>query len=294
MTGAFDGLEFASRKVPVGERKIRMAKILEDPSEAALVRAIEENLFEGFATIASYMPQASWREGREALTFRSGIPFPLFNGVFRAQLGGAGTKAKIEEIMAEFKEGGVPMRWWTGPATAPAGLGEELEGAGLQHSAEMPGMAVDLEELTESPSPPGLTIERVTDTQSLKTYCEVLVKGFGMPDIVGATFLDLFSRTGLGGELPWRLYLGRLQGEPVATSACALVSGVAGIYNVSTLGEARRGRIGATMTLAPLMEARALGYRAAILHSSEMGVNVYRGLGFREYCRVSHYVWVPG
>ena len=291
---AFDGLEFASRRVPVIERKIRMAKILEDPSEAALVRAIEENLFEGFATIASYMPQASWREGREALTFRSGIPFPLFNGVFRAQLGGADTKAKIDEIMAEFKEGGVPMIWWTGPATGPAGLGEELEGAGLQHSAEMPGMAVDLEELTESRSPPGLTIERVTDTQSLKAYCEVLVKGFGMPDIVGATFLDVFSRTGLGRELPWRLYLGRLEGEPVATSACALVSGVAGIYNVSTLGEARRGGIGATMTLAPLMEARAQGYRAAILHSSEMGVSVYRGLGFREYCRVSQYVWVPG
>jgi len=270
-----------------------MAKILEELSEAALVRAIEENLFEGFATIASYMPQASWREGREALTFRSGIPFPLFNGVFRAQLGGADTKAKIEEIMAEFKEGGVPMIWWTGPATAPAGLGEELEGAGLQHSAEMPGMAVDLEELTEFPSPPGLTIERVTD-KSLKAYCEVLVKGFGMPDIVGATFLDVFSRTDLGGELPWRLYLGRLEGEPVATSACALVAGVAGIYNVSTVGEARRGGIGATMTLAPLIEARALGYRAAILHSSEMGVNVYRGLGFREYCRVSHYVWVPG
>src|SRR3990172_11140046 len=83
LTWAFDGLEFASRRVPVGERKIRMAKILEELSEAALVRAIEENLFEGFATIASYMPQASWREGREALTFPRVIPLPPFHLLFK-------------------------------------------------------------------------------------------------------------------------------------------------------------------------------------------------------------------
>jgi hypothetical protein len=45
------------------------------------------------------------------------------------------------------------------------------------------------------------------------------------------------------------------------------------------------------MTLAPLMDAREMGYRIGTLQSSEMGLNVYRRLGFKEYCRVSQYVW---
>lgn len=43
------------------------------------------------------------------------------------------------------------------------------------------------------------------------------------------------------------------------------------------------------MTLGPLREARALGYRLGILHSSRMGMGVYRQLGFEEHCRMSHY-----
>ena len=46
------------------------------------------------------------------------------------------------------------------------------------------------------------------------------------------------------------------------------------------------------MTLAPLLEARAMGYRIGVLHASEMGLGVYRRLGFQEYCRLGGYVWM--
>jgi hypothetical protein len=45
------------------------------------------------------------------------------------------------------------------------------------------------------------------------------------------------------------------------------------------------------MTLAPLYEARALGYRAAILQSSEMGYRVYRRLGFQKQCQIDYFYW---
>ena len=52
----------------------------------------------------------------------------------------------------------------------------------------------------------------------------------------------------------------------------------------------RRQRMGTTLTLAPLREARAMGYRIGLLDSSNMGLGVYRRLGFQKYCKMSHYV----
>jgi GNAT superfamily N-acetyltransferase len=93
----------------------------------------------------------------------------------------------------------------------------------------------------------------------------------------------------LGLELPYRYYLAYLNGRPVAASMSFLGAGVAGIYCVATVEEARGQGIGAAVTLAPLLEARGLGYHAGRLRSSDMGYNVYRRIGFQKVCSIDHY-----
>jgi predicted acetyltransferase len=66
---------------------------------------------------------------------------------------------------------------------------------------------------------------------------------------------------------------------------------MAGIYNVATLPELRKQGIGTALTVAPLLDARAWGYQIGTLQSTQMGLHLYRRLGFQEYCTFNAYFW---
>ena len=103
-------------------------------------------------------------------------------------------------------------------------------------------------------------------------------------------------RTGAGCcaiRSAFRHFLARVDGEPAATCSLFLGAGVAGIYDVSTLPGLRKRGLGRLITIAAMREARARGYRMAILHSSTLGAGIYRALGFRDVCAIGQHVWVP-
>jgi ribosomal protein S18 acetylase RimI-like enzyme len=265
---------------------------LEDLSEPALVRAIEINMFELFTAFRSW-PQAEVHDDPDMLWSITNIPFPLFNSVFRARLDAQNVDAIIEATLRRYGTRNVPMLWWTGPTTRPRNLGAYLEAHGLiNEEGDSPGMAVDLQALTENLNRPlGLEVEMVSDAESLRKWSEVLIAAAPMPEFVAKPMFDLCVSLGFGKTSPLRNYSGRLNGEVIATSSLFLDGGVAGIYNVTTLPKARRQGIGTAMTLEPLCDARALGYRVGVLTSSELGVGVYRKLGFEEYCKIGQYSW---
>jgi predicted acetyltransferase len=47
------------------------------------------------------------------------------------------------------------------------------------------------------------------------------------------------------------------------------------------------------MTREPLRIAKDAGYDVAVLEASEMGLPIYRRLGFKELCEFRTYVWSP-
>ena len=102
----------------------------------------------------------------------------------------------------------------------------------------------------------------------------------------------MYAAMGLGTDLPWRHYLASPDGTPVATSSLFLGAGIAGIHSVATVPDARGQGIGTAVTLEPLREARRRGYRLGALFSSEMAVNLYLRIGFREYCKANLYLWM--
>ena len=151
-------------------------------------------------------------------------------------------------------------------------------------------MAADLMAIPEDlPPVPGLSIRHVEDLPALRQWVHVNRVSFGIPAYAEERLFDLFADVAF--EPPMQCYLALLNGQPVGTSQLFLSAGVAGIYNVTVLPEARGRGVGAAVTLAALREARQRGYRISILQSSRLGYPVYRRLGFQDYGKLHTYEW---
>jgi GNAT superfamily N-acetyltransferase len=285
--------------------------ILTNPSEAELAAAVEENLFALFRAMAATLPGGELVED-EKLSYHLTFPSnPMFKGVWRTRLSAGEADAAIDETIAWFQARHAPfIFWWTGPGTTPDDLGERLVARGLlSMEAQMqelapgivstelgaPGMVADLQQMNEAALtqvPPGFTISEVQDEASLYDFKRVFIESYEIPEWAAQAWVAATLRIGLG-RTPWQMYLGRLNGEPVATNMLFNGGGVAGVYAVGTVASARGRGIGGAITLKPLLKARDEGgYRYAVLFATEMGIHTYQRIGFR-HCgaRINRYLW---
>jgi ribosomal protein S18 acetylase RimI-like enzyme len=268
-----------------------MADVLADFSPASMADAIEANLVSLFQHLQVW-PRLELHDNGACCWTLSHLPFPLFNSVVGARFDPDHADDAIDARVRDCAARNVPMLWWTGPSTTPSDLGDRLERRGFLLEPAL-GMGGDIHSIAAQPSQTVLDVEAVEDQAGLATWSRVLCHAFGAPQTFGEAFGDLAATVGLGPSSPFRHFLGRLDGEPVATCSLFLGAGVAGIYDVGTLPERRRRGIGAAITRAAVAEAAAGGYRVAILHSSDLGRNMYRSLGFEAVCAIGQYVWAP-
>ncbi len=284
-----------------------------DSVEAGLTNAVQENLFDLFRAMASTLPESEIVE-TEKLSWHLCFPTnPMFKGVWKARLSPGEADAAIDETLAWFKERNTPfMFWWTGPGTRPDDLGERLQAHGLLDMAEQtqemasgivstargaPCMVADLSKMNEevlTKIPQGFTIAEVQNEADLHDFKRVLIEGYEIPEPMANGWVQAALRVKIGNT-PWKMYLGRLDGKPVATNMLFNGAGVAGIYGVATVPGARRKGIGAAISLAPLMDAREMGYRHAVLFSTDMATGVYERIGFQmTETRLNRYLWRNG
>lgn len=283
--------------------------ILTNPTETELAAAVEENLFDLFRAM-TLLPGSEIEEGDKLsrhLTFPTN---PMFKGVWRTRLAAAEADEVIDETLAWFKSRSAPfLFWWTGPGTTPDDLGERLMARGLlsmegqmetlakgikQTALGAPGMVANLQDMNEAvliQVPPRFTIEKVRNEAMLEDFKRVFVESYEIPAWAGQAWVDATRQLGIG-RTPWQMYVGYLDDQPVATNMLFNGGGVASVYAVATVPSARGRGIGGAITLKPLLEARQMGYRYAVLFATEMGVHAYERIGFRlAKTRINRYLW---
>ena len=268
-----------------------MSNILQDLSPSHLINAIEENLA-AFLPVFGKLGDFYLDNPLGVKRSITNIPISLFNSVMDARLATEQVDVAIQCILADAKARNVPILWWIGPSTQPADLGKYLEKYDFSLDDEGPGMAVDLANMNESlPAPSDVSIQIAQDEVAWQQWIRTMAIGFEVPasaDFVVKGWQDFLC---IADPKTTMAYLGFLNGKPVATSLLFLAAGVAGIYAVATVPEARRKGIGTLLTRYPLIQARSKGYKIGILQSSGMGRGVYRSLGFQEYCEIVSYRW---
>jgi ribosomal protein S18 acetylase RimI-like enzyme len=267
--------------------------VLHDLSQPALEAANQANIVAQMPVMAQLrLEGVEIHDGPDVRWSITGLAHPFFNGVMDARFLPTEAEARIEATLDRFRARDLPLSWWVFPASTPVDLGDRLQAHGLDHVSDALGMAVDLRALNEDVRAPlGLEIERVSDVEALKGWIYPMATCFGFPDFGTDFMLDAYARIGFDPVSPWSHYLGRLEGEPIACSSLFIGAGVAGVYNVATLPEARRQGIGTALTLAALRAGRERGYRVGVLQASDLGAGVYRRLGFAEVCSFGMYLW---
>lgn len=260
-------------------------------SHMELSRAIEESFVDAFSTLCTASPDAVLQVECDLIIYSSGYSNSLLNGVLAAKFNSENMAERTEHAISFFRERGLPMTFFVGPFCTPPELDDHLKDKGLIPGWARPGMAISLDTVYKGQMPEGLEIREVDDEASLKVCATTFANGFGVGDDFVGWLHDLVIGYGFGHTRRW--LIGFLKGKPVSTSLLVLHKGIAGIYCVATLQEARGMGLGTALTRESLLSAKEMGVDFAVLQSSRLGLPVYEKLGFKEYCKIRAYVWHP-
>lgn len=184
--------------------------------------------------------------------------------------------ASLGDALEEIERLGVPCSVQIRRGKTPA-VEEEAKRLGLTAEETMPGMVATSDDL-HGPEVPNLEIIGIRTADGLSRALGVAAAGFEVPaDLLAPLYLpELTALDGLA------YYLGRVGGRDVSTSVGYTVDDIVGVFNVATPVEHRGRGYGAALTAWATREGFAAGADLAWLQSTELGLSVYRRLGFRE------------
>jgi GNAT superfamily N-acetyltransferase len=264
-----------------------MAEHLPDAWDADLPAS--DNLIKsyvlGYAELMEAMATAlGWPTARtdRFVAVDAGTPFPWQNCVVPLR---PFATDEVDDVIGEAeaffraRPGGPFLLWGGFPVPDLSGRGWNLMGHPPLMLRPAGGAA--------PPLPDGLEISPVRNVADLDDFTTTLVEAFPVPELAGLP---------LGGYGPamldvdgWNLWVGRIDGRPVATAAAWVHGGLVDVEWISARPEARGRGVGAAVTWAATMADPA---RPAMLIASDLGQPVYERMGYLRLTRFT--LWIGG
>jgi GNAT superfamily N-acetyltransferase len=238
-----------------------------------LIARADENYYAGFRRLATSIDNGEVVEGGGLLIIRTGLPVAMFNIAFVTRPL-AEPPAAIERAIAYFDGQRLPF-----VVRIRAGIDDlaerAAESAGLPFRDTVPGMV--MARIPDAPEPPpALEIRSAHDRKTLDDHLAVLSASFSMPIDLARQLLTERVLSVIDAEL----YVGYVDGAPVASSALIASDRVAGVWNVGCIPSHRERGLGEAMTWHAVRRGAEIGCVMANLQASEMGQPIYARMGF--------------
>ncbi len=262
-----------------------------------LLESMEENLHQHVGFVQRSVPGMTALDDGGLLLVDSGLASDTFNKITRAWLQESEADRRIAEAVAYFQRVSRPFAWWVGPGSRPLDIEKRLLEHGLENTEGASGMAMELCNLPAKPEgPPHLTVRRVTGPQEIADFANVFASNWEPPDPAVLAFYKSAIPLLFREKCPMTLFVGYLDGEPVAGCELLVSGKTAGVYSVCTRREFRRRGIASAMVWAALDRARSQGIAMVVLQSASGAQGVYAGLGFKACCNFAEYApqWRSG
>lgn len=168
----------------------------------------------------------------------------------------------------------------SGPSEWCEALGPVALASGLRAGPPVPLLV--LNPIPPSPpAPPGLSVRLVTQEKELRDFHVAAGRGFKIPIWVLRLAMPHIPTGANDGTPTIRLFVGYVDGKPVATSAGVTAAGIVGVSLVASVPEARRRGYGTALTWAAVAQGRTEGASVSYLHATAMGRPVYETMGYR-------------
>lgn len=222
------------------------------------------------------------------LFFQTGAELPfLCNGAFRLdeRVPAPALVAAADEWFGERSRGFTIF--------ARPGIDDDLAdacaAAGFHAFSDSPEMVCE-EPVSGPPLPDGVELRGVSDAGQVADFVAVSQEAYGdigMPDGTVAAIVTEPSRFLVPHV---RSVVAYLDGRPVAAAQTVLSHGLAGVYWVGTVADARGRGLGEAVTRAVTNLAFELGAPANSLQASKMGEPIYRRMGYRTIYRYRSFV----
>jgi ribosomal protein S18 acetylase RimI-like enzyme len=225
------------------------------------------------------------------LRFRSGLTSSFMNGVLWTTVT-ADEVAELRDDVRAWFPSGIRWTWQTSALDRPTDLAARLSAAGFLRVNVLPAMTLDLAPFSPAPAPPRyVEVAEVNDAADVEAW--LTARNENHP-------LDAASRAAWIRTQPSQLDPGLRQfvaressGQPVGSMTLFIDGDVAGLYHVDVIPSARGRGVGTSMTRTALAAARRSGARLAVLTSTELGMHLYRPLGFQPVHDGNVVVWSP-
>ena len=219
---------------------------------------------------------------------------PHHNGVLRCGIVAPEVEPAVERLLAPFDERRLPLQWWVFTPPAP-------ELATHRPRASGPGVRARRRPARDGGRPDRGSGRRrrrrasrwngVVDDDGFASWAGVVARAF---DVARASPTGRRSApsgaSGSATRRPSGTSSADRRRDRGGVDARRSGRGVAGLANIAVVPELRGRGLGAAVAAAALSEARDLGIEVGALSAGELGLPLYRRLGFRTVSRHRTYV----